>query len=191
MSIYSELELNEMGFFHIGTNCLISKKVSFYGIERISLGNNVRIDDFCVLSAGTGGIHIGNYIHIAVYSCIIGAGKVTLLDYCNISSRVSIYSSNDDYSGEYMTNPMIDEEFTNVQHAPVTLGKHVVIGSASIILPGVNIEEGCAVGAFSLVNDSLQSWGVYVGQPAKFLKKRKQDLLEQEQKFIANVEGKL
>jgi len=191
MSIYSELELNEMGFSSVGANCLISTKTSFYGIERISLGNNVRIDDFCVLSAGEGGIYIGNYIHIAVYSCIIGAGKVTLLDYCNVSSRVSIYSSNDDYSGEFMTNPMVNEQFTNVQHAPVTLGKHVIIGSASIILPGVNIDKGCAIGAFSLVNHSLQSWGVYAGQPVKFLKKRKQDLLMWEQKFIANVGSKL
>ena len=69
-------------------------------VAKISIGNNVRIDDFCVLSAGSGGIEIGNYIHIAVYMSLIGAGKITLCDFSGISSRVAIYSSNDDYSGK-------------------------------------------------------------------------------------------
>ncbi|MFP1454295.1 acyltransferase [Escherichia coli] len=95
----------------------------------------MRIDDFCVFSAGKGGIYIGNYIHIAVYSSLIGSEKIVLSDYSNISSRVSIYSSNDDYSGRFMSNPMIPAEFTNVTHAPVIIGKHVIIGSGSIVLP--------------------------------------------------------
>lgn len=75
MSFYSTDELRKLGFYSVGSNVRISRKASFYGIERISIGSNVRIDDFCVLSAGLGGITIGNYIHIAVYSSLIGAGK--------------------------------------------------------------------------------------------------------------------
>ncbi len=191
MSIYSPFELEQLGFKHIGSNVHISRKASFYGIERISIGNHVRIDDFCVISAGNGGIYLGNYIHIAVHSTIIGAGTVRLADYCNISARVSIYSSNDDYSGEYMTNPMIDPLYTNVQHDSVTLEKHVVIGASSVVLPGVTINEGSAIGALSLVNNSVSSWGVYAGQPVTFRKKRKQGLLLHEQAFIATVGGKL
>lgn len=70
MSFYSTKELVELGFAEVGQNVFISRKASFYGIERISIGNNVRIDDFCVLSAGEGGINIGNYIHITVYNSI-------------------------------------------------------------------------------------------------------------------------
>jgi len=190
MSTYSPVELEQLGFKNIGNNVHISRKASFYGIERISIGSHVRIDDFCVISAGNGGIYLGNYIHIAVHSTIIGAGAVRLADYCNISARVSIYSSNDDYSGEFMTNPMIDPLYTNVQHEPVTLEKHVVIGAGSVVLPGVTIKEGSAVGALSLVNNSLPSWGVYAGQPVKFRKKRNQGLLQKEQAFIATVGGK-
>ena len=91
--------LESMGFASIGENIHISSRVSFYGISRIQLGDNVRIDDYCVLSAGAGGIEIGSHIHIAAYSSLIGAGRITLADFCNLSSRVSIYSSNDDYSG--------------------------------------------------------------------------------------------
>jgi len=183
MSIYTRDELVAFGFADLGSNVNISRKASLYGVERISIGNNVRIDDFCVISAGKGGIKIGNYIHIAVYSSIIGAGNITLEDYCNISSRVAIYISNDDYSGEYMTNPMVPNEYTRVENAPVKISKHVIIGSGSVVLPGVTIGRGSAVGALSLVRNSLDSWGVFVGQPVKFIKTRKKNLENKEREL--------
>jgi len=189
MAMYTTQELKSLGFASVGSNVLISRQASFYGTARISIGDNVRIDDFCVLSAGAGGITIGSHIHIAVYSSIIGAGSVTLNDFCNISSRVSIYSSNDDYSGEYMTNPMVDACYTNVSHAPVVIGKHVIVGSGSIVLPGVTLGDGCAVGALSLVTKSLDAWGVYVGQPAKYIKARSCDLLALEEKFLLRYQA--
>lgn len=177
MAFLTEKQLNEMGFAALGHNVLISDKASIYGAHRIKIGNNVRIDDFCVLSAGNGGIEIGNFIHIAVYSSLIGAGKITLSDFVNISSRVSIYSSNDDYSGEYMTNPMVPAEYTNVTHADVYLGKHVIIGSGSVVLPGVTSHDGVAVGSLSLVTKDCDEFGIYIGSPAKKIKNRKRDLL--------------
>lgn len=180
MAFLTEKQLFNMGFESIGDNVLISDKASFYGTDKIHIGSNVRIDDFCVLSAGEGGIEIGNYIHIAVYSSIIGAGKVTLSDFCNISSRVSIYSSNDDYSGEYMTNPMVPSECTNVHHAPVFIGKHVIIGCGTLILPSVTIYEGVAIGALSMISKDCESFGVYIGSPAKRIKSRKKELLNYE-----------
>ena len=179
-------QLETMGFASLGDNILLSDKASIYGANRIHLGNNIRIDDFCVLSAGDGGIYIGNYIHIAVYTSLIGAGRISLDDYCNISSRVAIYSSNDDYGGEYMTNPMVPAEFTNVTHADVMLAKHVIVGSGSVVLPGVTLREGVAVGALSLVTKDCEAFGVYMGTPARKVKNRKTDLLNIETMLIAN-----
>jgi len=51
----------------------------------------------------------------------------------------------------------------------------------------VNIAEGCAVGAMSLVNRTTKAWGVYVGNPARRVKERKKDLLELEEKFLLEV----
>jgi acetyltransferase-like isoleucine patch superfamily enzyme len=172
--------IKALGFQSAGENLKISKKASFHGANRIVLGSNVRIDDFCVLSAGEGGIFIGSYVHIGVYSCLIGAGKILLSDFCNISSRVSIYSSNDDYSGASMTNPTVLDKYKKVNHAEVFLGKHVIVGSGSVILPGVILEQGVAVGALSLINKTCQEFGVYVGNPARRIKNRKRDLLELE-----------
>jgi len=178
MAVYSQQALHELGFLSVGENVRISTKASFYGVGKISVGDNVRIDDFCVISAGEGGINIGSHVHIAVFSSIIGAGKVTINDFCNISSRVAIYSSSDDYSGEHLTNPTIPSEFTNVEHAPVTLNKHVIVGASSVILPNVNIGEGVALGAFSLVNCDLKPWTIYAGQPVKSIKPRSNKLLD-------------
>lgn len=183
MAILDRGALAAIGFASVGSNVLISERASIYGASRISIGNNVRIDDFCVLSAGAGGILIGDYIHIAVYSLLIGRGRITLNDFCNISSRVSIYSSSDDYSGAAMTNPMVPADFTNVTHADVTVGRHVIVGCGSVLLPGVTLGEGAAVGALSLVNAACNSFGVYSGVPARFLHERKRDLLQSEQRL--------
>lgn len=186
MAVLGREAIEALGFAFVGENVQISDRASFYGASRISLGSNVRIDDFCVLSAGVGGISVGDYVHIAVYSSLIGAGKISLSDFCNISSRVAIYSSNDDYSGTAMTNPMVPSEYTGVTHADVFLGKHVIVGSGSVILPGVTLEEGVAVGALSLVHKNCETFGIYAGSPARRINERKRDLLELEQRFIAS-----
>lgn len=186
MGVLTHGEIEAIGFFSVGRNVQISDKACFYGVDRIKIGNNVRIDDFCVLSAGDGGIIIGDYIHISVYSSIIGRGQVTINDFCNISSRVSIYSSSDDYSGATLTNPTIPEQYKNVNHSSVFLGRHVIVGSGTVILPGVKLNDGVAVGALSLVKNNCEAFGVYAGNPLRKIKDRKRDLLAGEGIFLAS-----
>ncbi|HAS6244269.1 TPA: acyltransferase [Vibrio vulnificus] len=183
MAFLTEKQLNEIGFAALGSNVLISDKASIYGAQRIKIGNNVRIDDFCVISAGKGGIEIGNYVHVAVFALLIGNGKITLSDFSGVSSRVSIYSSNDDYSGGYLTNPTVPSEYTNVKSADVTLMKHVIIGSGSVVLPGVTLHEGAAVGSLSMISKDCEAFGIYIGSPAKKIKRRNRNLLNLELEF--------
>lgn len=177
-----------MRFASVGEKVAISDRASFYNCGRIYLGNNVRIDDFCVLSAGSGGISIGSYIHIAVYCSLIGAGAIKLDDFANLSSRVAIYSSTDDFSGEWMTNPTVPSSLTRVVHASVTVGRHAVIGSGSVILPGVTLGDGVAVGALSLVKHDCEPFGVYAGVPARRIGERKQRILELEKQIRNRAE---
>lgn len=187
MGFLSQEQISEMGFAHIGKNPKLSDKASYYNCNNINIGDNVRIDDFCVISAGSGGIRIGSHVHIAVSSLLIGQEKITLDDFSGISSRVSIYSSSDDYTGAALTNPTIPAEFANVTHATVSIGRHVIIGSGSVVLPGVTLEEGVAIGALSLVSKSCKAFGIYSGVPARRVKERKKDLLELEQKFLEKI----
>lgn len=184
-SYYSEAELRGLGLKDYGERVRLSRKASLYGAARISLGCDVRIDDFCVFSAGAGGIRIGSLVHVAVFASMIGRGAIELGDFANISARVSIYSSNDDYSGESMTNPTVPAEFTGVRHAAVIVGRHVIVGAGSVILPGAILEEGVAVGALSLVRDRCEAFGIYAGTPARKVKERKRDLLALEASLLA------
>lgn len=186
MAQLSREAVERMGFAAVGENVMISDRASFYNCAAISIGSNVRIDDFCVLAAGMGGIYLGCFVHIAVGSTLIGAGKITLSDFSGLSSRVSVYSSSDDYSGSTMTNPTVPPEYTNVVHADVFMEKHVIVGSGSVILPGVTMEEGVAVGALSLVHKRCEAFGIYAGNPARRIKERKRDLLNLEHQLIAS-----
>lgn len=184
MAFLTMKEISALGLAEVGHDVSISGRASFYGAERIRIGNHVRIDDFCILSAGEGGISIGSYVHIAAYSSLIGAGTIAISDFANLSSRVSIYSSSDDYSGETMTNPTIPDEFKTLDSRPVTIGRHVIIGCGSVVLPGVVIGEGAGIGALSLVRRDCAAFSIYAGVPAKKTGDRKQGMVDLEKKFL-------
>ena len=63
-SFYTQNELENLGFKKLGKSVLISRNAVFYGIGKITIGDFVRIDDFCILS---GDIILGSHIHIAAY----------------------------------------------------------------------------------------------------------------------------
>lgn len=179
-SFYSEDELKTLGLKQIGRNVLLSRKCSIYGAENISIGNNTRIDDYTILS---GKVYIGDYVHIAAGTYLFGGSAgIEINDFCGLSAKCCIYAVTDDYLGGGMTNPMIPTVYRNVTQETVTLGKHVIIGAGSIVLPGVYIAEGGAFGAMSLINKSTKEWTVYIGAPIKEWKERKK-LSEKEYEF--------
>ena len=49
-SFLTKIELQKIGFKYLGENTKISRLANFYSPSKISIGNNVRIDDFCILS---------------------------------------------------------------------------------------------------------------------------------------------
>jgi len=89
MAFLSRQALRRLGFAAIGVNVLVSDKASIHGASRIALGNHVRIDDFCVLSAGEGGIRIGSYVHVACQCTLIGKGRIELEDFSNLFNHGS------------------------------------------------------------------------------------------------------
>jgi acetyltransferase-like isoleucine patch superfamily enzyme len=184
MAFLSRQVLEEMGFGALGNNVLISEKASIYNPKMIKIGSNVRIDDFCLISAGDKGIELGNYVHIACYVSLIGHELIKVGDYVGISSKSAVYSSSDDYSGNVFVGPTIPDEFKKVDHKPVIFEAYSLIGAGCIILPGVTIGEGTAVGALSLVSRSLDPWGIYIGSPIKFIKERSKGMLDLLTEFV-------
>ena len=178
---YEVEELNKMGITKIGEDVLISRKASLYMTDRMEFGNHVRVDDFCHLS---GQIKIGNNVHIAPYTNLVGGNAgIVMEDFSGASAKVSVYAVSDDYSGRTMTNPTVPSEFKECIEKSVTIKRHSIIGVGSVILPGVVLEEGTACGAMSLVNKSTLPWGIYVGIPCKRVGERKKDLLDLEKQY--------
>lgn len=180
-SFYSYEELYSFNFKHLGNNVKVSRKCSIYNPQNIELHDHVRVDDFAILSAGKN-IYLGRYVHIAAYAAIFGRETVFMNDFSGLSSKVTIYSSTADYTA-FMTNPQIPEKLTNIISKEVFLGKHVVVGSGSTILPGVVLSDGCAVGAMSLVKDSFPILSIIAGIPAKIIKERNSNIFKLEEQL--------
>jgi len=179
-SYLSKNEIAKVGFKSIGENCLISRFARFYNPTSISIGNNTRIDDFCILS---GNIEIGSYVHISAYVALYGSKGIKIYDYSGLSPRTIIFSATDDFSGELLINPMIPSKYTNVTGGLVLINRFVQLGANTIVMPNLSIGEGTVTGAFTFVNKSLDSWKIYIGIPAKIHKNRSKKLLEYVGKF--------
>lgn len=170
-SFFSIEEIRALGFRDIGNNVKISRLISVYSPNQITIFDNTRIDDFCILSGGSG-LSIGKHVHLSAGVTILGNGKISIGDYSSISVKTSIFSSNDDYSGQFLTNPTVPNEYRNVHTDLVSIGKKVIIGAHSVVLPGTVCEDNTAFGAFTLLKGQYPKDSTYAGIPAKKIKER-------------------
>ena len=163
---YTQEELKAFNFASLGENILISRLARIYGAQSISIGNNVRIDDFVILS---GKVEIGSFVHLGAFSSITG-GKVGVKigDFCGMSSQSKIFATTDDFLNGYLVGPCVPMEMRNVIEKPVLLTKHCHIGSHSLVLPGSIFELGACLGPMSLnMGRKFKEWSYYLGNPAK------------------------
>ncbi|OED34214.1 galactoside O-acetyltransferase [PVC group bacterium (ex Bugula neritina AB1)] len=181
-SFYTREELQKLNLKSFGRKVLISRNAKMYNVSNIEIGDNVRIDDFCILS---GKIKLGSHIHIAsgVYMFAGDAG-IEVEDFSGLSPRCSVFAISDNFSGQWLTSPVIYDEYRNVSSKKIILKKYTLVGTDTVILPGVIMAEGSTVGAKSLVRKKTEPWTVYNGSPAKKIKARSKDLLNLEKKFL-------
>lgn len=169
---------------YLGKNCIIGRTVRIRKPEECIIGDNTIIDDFTYISCS---IEIGNNCHIASNVSISGGkGKFKLGNCSTISNQCSIHCASSDYSKLSLDLPSVPVEFQfGGEIIDINLGNFVTIGAHSCILPGSNLPDGFACGAFSLVkNDKYLPWSLYTGIPAKFYKKRDVSDLKKNQLFL-------
>jgi len=189
MTYLAQEEINSMGFKNVGKNVKISDKAIIYDHCNIEIGDNSRIDDYCLIS---GRVSIGRFCHITPM-CLIAGGQpgVFISDYCTLAYGVKIFSQTDDYSGESLTNSTIPKKYKHEKLKAVHIRRLTIIGAGSTILPGTNIAEGCAIGAMTLVNKNTLPWGIYAGIPAKRIKERSQLLLGKLHSFELDLQSNM
>jgi maltose O-acetyltransferase len=109
-------------------------------------------------------VKVGRLASINEYVYLGAHGQITLGDYVGLGARVTILTATHE-----ITN-------VNLRHGPletypVTIGKGSMIGAGSLILPGVTIGEGVVIGAGSVVVKDCEPNAVYVGNPARLVKR--------------------
>jgi dTDP-4-amino-4,6-dideoxy-D-glucose acyltransferase len=173
----------EVGLGAVGKDVSVDATAIFYGADRISLGSHVRIDAGAVLSAGDGGIVVGNHVHISVRVFMTGAGTIELRSFAGVSAGTAIFSSNDDYRGGWLTGPTVPDDLRNVTSAPVVIEEHAIVGAGCVILPGVTIGKGAAVGALTCVRKDVPPFAIVAGSRGEVIGERDRKLLELERKL--------
>lgn len=183
MAYLNRSQIEAMGFRHVGRDVLISDRASIYDAARIEIGDHSRIDDFCCVS---GNVVIGRNVHFAL-GCNVAGGEpgIRFHDFAGLAYGCHVFAQSDDYSGATMTNPTVPGRYKSETKAPIEIGRHCIVGTSSIVFPGVVLAEGTAVGAMAVVTKSTEPWSIYIGNPARRIRSRKRDLLALEEQYLA------
>jgi acetyltransferase-like isoleucine patch superfamily enzyme len=120
----------------------VLRKIGCHVGKDIFVGDNVRID-----SGHSDLIYIGDHAHIT--------GGCRLL--CH-QRDLRHYRKGDDAAK------------LPYRLGEIHIGKGVMIGMESLIMPGVTIGDGAIVGAYSLVTKDIPAWTIATGRPAKVVK---------------------
>jgi galactoside O-acetyltransferase len=176
-----------LGLAQVGQDVTIWPMAKIVAPEVISIGDSVIIDDFVFIMGGKT-TKIGSFVHIASFTSITGGGELIMEDFTGLSGGVRIYTGNEDYSGGSLTNPSVPFPYRIPSRSFVHIKKHAIIGANTVILPGVVIGEGVAVGANSLVTKDCEPWKIYFGSPAKAIRARsKKRIIEMEEQLRREV----
>jgi galactoside O-acetyltransferase len=169
-------QADQLNFKDIGHDVTIFPLAKIVYPEVISIGNSVIVDDFVLIMGGEE-TTIGSFVHIASYASLVGGGVCIVEDFVGISGGARVYTGNDDYLGGSLTGPTVPDKYRNAIRSFVHFEKHSLVGANSVILPGVTIHEGAAIGAGSVVTKDCEAWTIYAGAPARPIKARRSDII--------------
>lgn len=183
----SSEEIDALGLGSHGEEVFISRLAIIHHPERLYMGDHVRIDDFCYL---TGDITMGDHVHVGC-GVVLSAGSTGIIldDFVGVSPKSMLIAESEDYSGRYLTNSTIPLEYRHLSCGPIHLREHVIIGAGTTILPGVTVGKGSSVGAMSLLKDDVDSWSIYAGIPATKIKERSQEIIGYANKLLDEEQG--
>jgi len=168
-------EISHLGLGSFGDNVLISRNATLINPENITLSDNVRIDDFAIVTAFRP-VTVGAYVHIGAGAQIFGNAGCTIGNLVSVSPRAAIFTTSDDFSGQSLVGPTVPAEYRiGLHEAPVLIEDYSCIGTAATVMPGITMHEGAVCGAHGLVLGDCEAWSIFAGIPARRIKARSQD----------------
>ena len=179
-------------FKKVGKGVNFGKSITLRHPYKISIGDNVVIDDYCVLDAKgleNNGIHIGKNIFIgrgSILSCkngditleknvvigfnseIFSGSKVFIGENTLISAYVYIIGGGHDYSR--VDIPILEQE--KPSHG-IKIEKNCWIGAGAKVFDNVTIGKDTIIGAGAVVSRDIPAFSIAAGIPARVAKSRK------------------
>jgi acetyltransferase-like isoleucine patch superfamily enzyme len=153
-------------FPHATLNCTAWQDFSTVN-GSIEIGRGTVLQPFSFLHADQGSIKIGEHCSVNPYCVLYGQGGLTIGNYVRIAAHTIIVPSNHNFD-----NVDIPIKLQGSTGLGIKIEDDVWIGAGVRILDGVTIGTGCVIGAGSVITKSTDSYGVYVGTPARKIKER-------------------
>ncbi len=175
----------------VGKGVVFGSNVVLRHPHKIHIGDNVVIDDNCVLDAkGTDnqGIRIGNGVFVGRNTILYCKdGDISIGDNTTISFNCDVFSANKvsigqnvqiaaytflnggSHSFDRTDIPVIQQERSGTG---ITVEDNVWLGADVKVLDGVTVGRDSIVGAGAVVTDSVEPFSIVAGIPAKLIRKR-------------------
>jgi acetyltransferase-like isoleucine patch superfamily enzyme len=182
-------------FAKVGRGVVFGANITLRHPEKIVLGDNVVIDDNCLIDAkgdDNVGITIGSNVFIgrnSILSC--KNGDIILEDGVNIGFNTEIFSGGQVLIGAYtliaayvyivggegydlvLTDLPIAKQPLFDRDSSVIIGEGSWIGAKAVILTNTTIGKGAVIAAGAVVNKNVPDFAISGGIPAKQLGLRK------------------
>ncbi len=139
--------------------------------EQVHLSDGVRIDSFVKIEGGEG-VTLGRWAHISSFAHVgIGGGRVDIGAGVGIAPGARILSGTNVEDGFYMSS-VAPESMQKIERSHTVIREGAQIGTNAVVLPGITIGAFARVGAGSVVTKNVPEREVWVGNPARYLRRR-------------------
>lgn len=153
----------------MGRNIIVGKNtvIDFHahivvGKGKIIIGDKCYIGPWAVLNAHDGTISLGNNVSVNYFSVLYGHGNLSIGNNSRIATHATIIPNEHNYACK---NTLIRKQGN--KSTGIIIGEDVWLGANVTILDGSILQDGCVIGANSLVKGTVESHAVYAGTPAK------------------------
>jgi acetyltransferase-like isoleucine patch superfamily enzyme len=150
----------------IDDNCLIDARGA--GPEGVTLEDEVIINRNCMVQAKSGPIRIGTRASLGCNSVIVSLSGVDIGD--AVLTAGGVYISAGGYNFEDPETPVMDQGAYS--KGPIRIGAKSWLGTCSVVLDGITIGEGSVIGAGSVVTKDIGHHSIALGVPAKVVRDR-------------------